>query len=66
MRGAYTSTELQVPGLALMGGDSAITRTFGLPARRALLEVETVPRSGHFIVDEAPSAVLGHLQRFIS
>ena len=66
VRGAYTRSELRVPGLALMGGDSAITRTFGLPARRALLEVETVPRSGHFIVDEAPSAVLGHLQRFIS
>ena len=64
-RGTYTSAELTVPGLAIMGGESAITRAFGAPEPRPNLRVELVPRAGHFLVDESPQEILALLKPFL-
>jgi pimeloyl-ACP methyl ester carboxylesterase len=65
-RGEYTAAELQVPGLAVMGGRSGITKALGLPRPDPLLQVEVIPEAGHFLVDEAPDRVLALLQRFFA
>lgn len=66
VRGTYTRRELTVPGLAIMGGKSAITRLLGPPEPEPNLRVEVLPGRGHFIVDEAPDEVLGMLRPFLA
>jgi len=65
VRGDYTVAELRVPGLAIMGGASPITRAMGLPRPDPLLRVEVIEGAGHFIVDEAPEPVLALIQEFL-
>jgi pimeloyl-ACP methyl ester carboxylesterase len=64
-RGAYTRDELEVPGLVVMGGDSAITKLLGVPEARENLEVEVLEGVGHYVVDEAPDEVLARLRAFL-
>ena len=64
-RGKYTATELRVPGLAIMGGRSGITRALGLPRPDPLLRVEVIENAGHFLVDEQPVRVLELIRGFL-
>ena len=65
IRGTYTEGELRVPGLAIMGGVSGITKAFGTPEPRGNLRVEVIPGAGHFLVDESPREVLALLTSFL-
>jgi pimeloyl-ACP methyl ester carboxylesterase len=62
IRGTYTSETLEVPGLAIMGEASAITKAFGVPDQRPNLDVEVIPDAGHYLVDEAADAVFVRLR----
>ena len=64
-RGEYTAAELRVPGLAIMGGRSSITRALGLPRPDPLLRVEVIEHAGHFLVDEEPERVLELVREFL-
>lgn len=64
-RGTYTSRELEVPGLSIMGSESPVTRLIGAPEAGPNLRVELIPGAGHFVVDEAPEEVLGLLEPFL-
>lgn len=66
VRGNYTRRELTVPGLSIMGGDSAITKLLGVPRPEANLRVELIPGAGHFLVDETPDEVLRLLAPFLA
>ena len=66
IRGTYTERELQVPGLAIMGGDSAVTKLVGAPEPGPNLKVEMVEGVGHFVVDEAPQIVGDLLDPFLA
>ena len=57
------SGELTVPSLLLMGERSAIDRVL-MPLPAGLLEVQRVPRAGHFLPEEAPREVLGAALRW--
>ena len=65
VRGVYTNETLAVPGLAIMGETSAITKAFGIPKRRPGLEVDVIPEAGHYLVDEAAGAVFARLRGFL-
>lgn len=65
-RGTYTSRELTVPGLSIMGANSAVTRLVGAPEPEPNLRVERIDGVGHFIVDEAPEEVLALLEPFLA
>ncbi len=65
-RGEYTAAELRVPGLAIMGGSSSITRSLGLPRPDPLLRVEVIENAGHFLVDEEPERVLELVREFLA
>jgi pimeloyl-ACP methyl ester carboxylesterase len=64
-RRAYSNGELRVPGLALMGERSAITRLMGAPSPSPMLQVQTIAGAGHFLVDEAPDEVRDRLLAFL-
>ncbi len=64
-RETYTNRKLTVPGMAIMGADSAITKLLGAPEAGPNLRVETIPRTGHFVVDESPDEVLALLAPFL-
>jgi pimeloyl-ACP methyl ester carboxylesterase len=66
IRGTYTSSNLEVPGLVVMGGESAIKRMTGIPPEMPCLRVEVLPGVGHFLVDEAPDEVLALLRPFLA
>jgi pimeloyl-ACP methyl ester carboxylesterase len=51
------SSELQVPTLLAMGAQSAIRLVLD-PRPSRNLHVETIPRAGHFLPEEAPGEVL--------
>lgn len=56
-RGRYRGQQLSVPTLLLMGGDSALQRVFR-PRPGPNLDVQVIPRAGHFLPEEAPAQVL--------
>jgi pimeloyl-ACP methyl ester carboxylesterase len=64
LQGRYRPSQLQVPTLLLMGEASSLKRTFE-PQPSTNLEVEAIPRAGHFLPEEAPAAVLDAAQRFL-
>lgn len=64
LQGRYKPSQLQVPTLLLMGGASSLKRIFE-PQPSANLEVEIIPRAGHFLPEEAPEVVLEAAQRFL-
>lgn len=64
-RGTYTRRELTVPGLCVMGGESAITKLLGAPKQEDNMRVEQLPGAGHFLVDEAPRQLLELLLPFL-
>jgi pimeloyl-ACP methyl ester carboxylesterase len=65
-RGTYTSRELTVPGLSIMGAESAVTKLVGAPEPEPNLRVEQIAEVGHFVVDEAPGEVLALLEPFLA
>jgi pimeloyl-ACP methyl ester carboxylesterase len=65
LRGTYTRSHLEVPGLALLGERSPITRMLGVPEPRRNLRVELVPAAGHYLPEEAPEEVLALAQPFL-
>ena len=65
-RGTYTRNELEVPGLVVMGAESAITKLIGVPDPRENLEVEVLPGVGHYVVEEAPDEVRDRLRAFLA
>jgi pimeloyl-ACP methyl ester carboxylesterase len=65
VRGVYTNESLEVPGLAIFGETSAITKAFGIPERRPGLEVAVISDAGHYLVDEAAGAVFARLRSFL-
>lgn len=66
MRRTYTARELTVPGLAIMGARSPITRLLGVPEPRPLLEVEIVEGAGHFVPEEKPAEVNALVREFLA
>lgn len=64
LQGRYRPSQLKVPTLLLMGEASSLKRTFD-PQPSANLAVEAIPRSGHFLPEEAPAAVLEAADRFL-
>lgn len=61
----YTSRDLRVPGLSIMGERSLVSRLVGIPKPRPNLRVEVIPAAGHFLPDEAPEEVLDLLRPFL-
>jgi pimeloyl-ACP methyl ester carboxylesterase len=59
------SDELTVPALLLMGGFSPLRWVLD-PHPSRNLRVETVPRTGHFLPEEAPQQVLDHALPFLA
>lgn len=59
------SGELQVPTLLAMGQASPLRRVLHPRPARNLL-VETIPRAGHFLSEEAPDQVLGLAEPFLA
>ena len=64
VRGGHRARDLEVPTLLLMGGHSALQRTFA-PRPSRNLAVEVIPRAGHFLPEEAPEAVLERALAFL-
>lgn len=62
--GTYRRGQLQVPTLLLMGEASALRRVFD-PRSGGALRVESIPRAGHFLAEEAPSEVLARALPFL-
>jgi pimeloyl-ACP methyl ester carboxylesterase len=60
----YRRGQLQVPTLLLMGDASALRRVFD-PRSDGPLRVESIPRAGHFLPEEAPSEVLARALPFL-
>jgi pimeloyl-ACP methyl ester carboxylesterase len=65
LRRGDRSEELTVPSLLLMGEASALRRVLD-PRPGPNLRVESIPRAGHFLPEEAPDAVLEHALPFLS
>jgi pimeloyl-ACP methyl ester carboxylesterase len=65
LRRGDRSEELEVPSLLLMGGTSALRRVLN-PRPSRNLAVETIPRAGHFLPEEAPDEVLRRAEGFIA
>ncbi|MCW3023166.1 MAG: alpha/beta hydrolase fold protein, partial [Conexibacter sp.] len=57
LRRGSRAEELTVPSLLLMGGASALRRVVD-PQPSRNLRVQTIPRAGHFLPEEAPEEVL--------
>ena len=57
LRGGDRSPELRVPALLVLGRASPLYRILR-PSARPSLRLETIPRAGHFLPEEAPAAVL--------
>jgi pimeloyl-ACP methyl ester carboxylesterase len=57
LRRGSRAEELTVPSLLLMGGASALRRVVD-PQPSRNLRVQTIPRAGHFLPEEAPAEVL--------
>jgi pimeloyl-ACP methyl ester carboxylesterase len=53
----HRASELAVPSLLIMGGDSLLYKTLA-PRPSRNLRVEVIPGAGHFLPEEAPSEVL--------
>ena len=66
IRANYTRDQLDVPGLVIMGGESQITKLLGVPNEAPNLEVEVLGGVGHYVVDEAPEAVMERLRPFLA
>jgi pimeloyl-ACP methyl ester carboxylesterase len=64
LRGGDRSAELGVDTLLLMGGASPLHRALH-PRPAARLRVETIPRAGHFLPEEAPDDVLERALPFL-
>jgi pimeloyl-ACP methyl ester carboxylesterase len=63
--GRYTKRRLSVPGLAIMGAESAITRMIWDPRPQPNLEVEVVEGAGHFVPEERPDEVAALVRAFL-
>jgi pimeloyl-ACP methyl ester carboxylesterase len=67
-RGRYADLELEVPTLLVVGERDAVipVRTLRRQVARApAIELELVPDTGHFIVDEKPDLVADRVLRFL-
>jgi pimeloyl-ACP methyl ester carboxylesterase len=64
-RGTYTADELRIPGLVIMGSESAILKMTGAPEPTSHLEVEIVDGAGHFIPEEKPAEVATLVRGFL-
>jgi pimeloyl-ACP methyl ester carboxylesterase len=68
-RGRYKQSRLTVPTRILFGQDDLAMSTQslrGYEAHATDLEVELVPRCGHFIVDERPDLVTERARSFLA
>lgn len=65
LRRNYGPDDLEVPGLLLMGRNSALQRAFN-PKPSRNLDVELIPRAGHFLPEEAPEDVLERVEEFFA
>jgi len=65
LRRGDRSGDLQVPALLAMGAVSPLRRILD-PRPSRNLEVETIPGSGHFLPEEAPSEVLRLAERWLA
>ena len=63
--GRYTARELRVPGLAIMGAESPITRLIWEPQPRANLEIAVVEGAGHFVPEEKPAELAELVREFL-
>jgi pimeloyl-ACP methyl ester carboxylesterase len=63
--GGHRPGDLAVASLLLMGGASALRRVLD-PQPSRNLRVESIPRAGHFLPEEAPAAVLDHALPFLA
>jgi len=69
MTGHYRRRPLTVRTLVLMGSDDSVMDPKLLRWDTALtphLELREVPSAGHFLLEEQPTVVLGHIERFLS
>jgi pimeloyl-ACP methyl ester carboxylesterase len=66
LRGTYTARRLEVPGLSIMGQRSPILRLLGQPEPEPNLELETIPRAGHYVPEEKPDEVASLVRAFLA
>jgi pimeloyl-ACP methyl ester carboxylesterase len=69
LTGRYRRASLKVPTLVVHGMEDRPTHPSliaGIEARAERMEVEILPGVGHFLLDEAPQAVLQQVRAFLS